>query len=293
MREDCLVHTLTDEERRHFEEQGYLIVEDALSREETNRLSVAMDRLHEEDVKAGKANGESWYSFIFRSPTEDDAFLDLLDWHTTFPKVWGVLGWNIYSYTAHMDIRPPLPEEEWLEWHQDSARVNVELKTSVGPRLSLKVAYFLSDMSEPGRGNFLIIPGSHLSSEIPSSFSEVGRDPRLIGADGMPDEAIPICVKPGTAVFFDRRMWHSRSPNHSDVTRKAIFYGYGYRWIRPKTVGVTIERLYEHEGCDPIRKQLLGDASSENGRYSPKDEDVPLRGWLLEHLGEDAVAVMD
>jgi ectoine hydroxylase-related dioxygenase (phytanoyl-CoA dioxygenase family) len=293
MREDCLLHKLKDEEHRHFEEQGYLIVENALSPEAVDRFSGAMDRLHEEDLKAGEANGESWYSFIFRSPKEDNTFLDLLDWHTTFPKVWGILGWNIYAYTAHMDIRPPDQEKEWLEWHQDSARVNVELKTPVGPRLSLKVAYFLSDMSEPGRGNFLIIPGSHLSSGIPSSFSEVGRDPRLIGADGMPDEAIPICVKPGTAVFFDRRMWHSRSPNHSDVTRKAIFYGYGYRWIRPKTVGVTIERLYEHERCDLIRKQLLGAASTENGRYSPKDEDVPLREWLIEQLGEDAVAAMN
>jgi ectoine hydroxylase-related dioxygenase (phytanoyl-CoA dioxygenase family) len=51
---------------------------------------------------------------------------------------------------------------------------------------------------------------------------------------GQPEGAIPVCVKPGTAVFFDRRLWHSASPNWSDVTRKVLFYGYGYRWIRTK-----------------------------------------------------------
>ena len=138
MHEDCLLHTLTGEERQHFEEQGYLIVEDAVSPAAVDRFSTAMDRLHEEYLKAGKANGEPWYSFVFRSPKDDDVFLDLLDWPTTFPKVWDILGWNIYAYTAHMDIRPPDQEEGWLEWHQDSARVNVELKTRIGPRLSLR-----------------------------------------------------------------------------------------------------------------------------------------------------------
>ena len=38
------------------------------------------------------------------------------------------------------------------------------------------------------------------------------------------------------------------------MTRKALFYGYGYRWIRPKDE-MSVEPLYER--CDPIRRQLL------------------------------------
>jgi hypothetical protein len=42
---------------------------------------------------------------------------------------------------------------------------------------------------------------------------------------------------------------------------------------------------------DPIRKQLFGNAPTGGyGFTSPTDEDVPLRGWLSEHLGEEAVA---
>jgi len=41
---------------------------------------------------------------------------------------------------------------------------------------------------------------------------------------------------------------------------------------------------------DPIRRQLLGWSSSANGRYEPEDQDVPLRTWIREHLGDPWVA---
>ncbi len=94
------------------------------------------------------------------------------------------------------------------------------------------------------------------------------------GGVGQPKGAIPVTVKPGTAVFFDRRLWHTASPNWSDVTRKVLFYGYGYRWIRTKD-DMTVESLWEQS--DPVRKQLLGWGVNCNGHYSPTDEDVPLR----------------
>ena len=37
------------------------------------------------------------------------------------------------------------------------------------------------------------------------------------------------------------------------------------------------------EAADPIRRQLLGYSTSQHGRTSPTDEDVPLRGWLEQH----------
>ena len=293
MNQDCLSHCLTEEQHSHFEEQGYLVVPDALSADALERLTTAVDRLHSDAIKTEKAiPDKAWGYSNFLG--EDDAFMDVLDLPTTLPKVWGILGWNIYLYHAHLHIKPPAPDtpegEGWLEWHQDSGRVNIEMMEShPRPRLSLKIAYFLSDVSEPGRGNFYVIPGSHLSDQVPF-FSEVGRDPREATANQMPEEAISVCVKAGTAVLFDRRLWHSRSSNHSPFTRKALFYGYGYRWIRPKD-DMMVEHLYER--CDPIRRQLLGAAVRNNGRYVPTDDDVPLKTWLIAHLGEEAVSALD
>ena len=43
-------------------------------------------------------------------------------------------------------------------------------------------------------------------------------------------------------------------------------------------------------GMDPIRQQLFGSATEGGGYTSPKDDDVPLRTWIREQLGEAAVA---
>jgi ectoine hydroxylase-related dioxygenase (phytanoyl-CoA dioxygenase family) len=275
----CLEHCLTDEERRTFQETGYLIVADALPPEPAARLETALDRIYAERRAAGLGPHEGMFhpNFVGRDP----AFLELLDWPRVFPKVWGILGWNIYLYHGHCAVNPPADPagarvKKTLGWHQDSGRVNLEMESHPRPRLSLKVGYFLSDCSEPGRGNFHVIPGSHL------------RDALEKPEDGVsdPEGAIPVCVRPGTAVFFDRRLWHAGSPNWSEVTRKVLFYGYGYRWIRTKD-DMTIPPEWFAAGS-PIRQQLLGGGVNCNGRFSPTDEDVPLRVWLREHRPEDA-----
>ena len=100
-----------------------------------------------------------------------------------------------------------------------------------------------------------------------------------------PEGAEPLCVPAGSAVIIDRRIWHSRSANQSDRTRKVIWYGYSYRWLKPKDE-MTVAHLYPK--LDPIQRQLLGDGNSANGVYDPTDNDVPLRVWLREHCPEAA-----
>ena len=284
---DCLEHSLTEVERMHFEENGFLFVEDALYPDQIDQLTAAIDRLHREAIEADQTEpGKPWGKANLLG--QDGAFLNLVDNPTVLPKVWGIMGWNIFSYHTHLHVKPPAAEkvdesEGWMEWHRDSGQVNKDIRVHPPARLSLKVAYFLTDVSEPGRGNFHVIPGSNLSDEMPE-FSEVGRDPQERRATSVPENALPICAKPGTAVFFDRRTVHARSSNISDITRKALFYGYGHRWISPKDP-MDVDHVIEN--CDPIRRQLLGYTTSPNGQYVPKDEDVPLRGWLEQHAPEE------
>jgi len=266
----CLQYRLTEDERRTFNETGYLIVEDVLSTEQIKALTAEADRILEQKIAAGHNNQQAMFYTDFIK--DHQMFLDLVDCDKILPKVWDILGWNIYLYHTHMIVTPPSGQEKTdktLGWHQDSGRVNLEMESHPRPRLSLKVAYFLSDLSEPGRGNFWIVPNSHTADEMPLSKDGIGQ----------PKGAIPVCFKPGTAVFFDRRLWHAASPNWSELTRKVLFYGYGYRWIRRKD-DMTIDGLYEKS--DPIRRQLLGDGLNCNGYYTPQDGDVPLKLWMKE-----------
>lgn len=271
----CLQYRLTDAERHQFDTQGYLVIEDALTPDHVSALTEAVDRIHQRKVSEGQDAAASMFypNFI----PEETLFQDLVDYPRILPKVWGILGWNIYLYHAHLIVTPPSGkprDEKTFGWHQDSGRVNVEIESHPRPRLSLKVAYFLSDTSVEGRGNFWIVPGSHLSDtlERPDGI-------------GQPEGAEPVLARPGSAVLFDRRIWHAGTPNWSDVTRKVLFYGYGYRWIRTKD-DMTVSHLWDQ--CDPIRRQLLGWGVNCNGFYTPTDADVPLRGWLRENSPDDS-----
>lgn len=276
----CLDYYLTDEERNAFERDGFLIVEDALHPEMIDTLTTVVDRLDAE-YRAANEVGAHDRMHLRDFVGKDEIFLELLDWPKTFPKVWGILGWHIQLYLSHLDVTPPLapdPErkKKRLGWHQDSGRLNQDIETTPRPRISIKVAYFLSDTTIAGRGNFSVIPGSHLQNKLVLPDDET-QDP---------ENARPVCVPPGTAVLFDRRLWHSASPNESDITRKVLFYGYSYRWLRPRD-DMTVSHFMEQ--CEPIRRQLLGAGASGMSYTSPSDEDVPLKIWIKEHLGADAV----
>lgn len=267
----CLHHALTEQERQQFDELGYFMVEDALSAEQVAALTTVTDAIFERKVAEGHDTRKALFypNFIPDSPL----YQDLVDYEKILPKVWGILGWNIYLYHAHLIVTPPTgeqPNDKTFGWHQDSGRANVEMESHPRPRLSLKVAYFLSDTSHPGRGNFWVIPGSQTWDTLERPANGIGQ----------PEGAIPVLAKPGTAVFFDRRLWHTATPNWSNITRKVLFYGYGYRWIRTKD-DMTVQSLWEQS--DPIRRQLLGWGINANGFYSPTDADVPLRVWLREH----------
>ena len=276
----CLDYCLTEDERLEFERNGFLVIPDALTPQLTSDIEAVVDRIDAQHRAEAKMDAHEWLHKI-DFVGQDEVFLELLDWHKTFPKVWGILGWNIQLYLTHMDVTPPpLPDAEQekkrLGWHQDSGRLNAELETDPRPRISVKVGYFLTDTMETGRGNFYVIPGSHTQNKLEFPPDDVSD----------PEGVTPVCVPPGTAVIFDRRIWHSRSPNESDITRKVLFYGYSYRWLRPRddmTVGSFMDR------CGPIQRQLLGASTSWHGYTSPTDEDVPLKLWLAEHLGEEAV----
>ncbi|HRW10185.1 MAG TPA: phytanoyl-CoA dioxygenase family protein [Caldilineaceae bacterium] len=266
----CLQYGLTDSERQQFNEQGFFMIEDALSPAQVTALTAKTDEIYATKVAEGHDPQTALFypNFI----PDSELYQDLVDYEKILPKVWDILGWNIYLYHAHLIVTPPngqAPNDKTFGWHQDSGRTNVEMEGDPRPRLSLKVAYFLSDTSEPGRGNFWVVPGSHLINQIDKPANGEGQLPG----------AIPVLAKPGTAVFFDRRIWHAGTPNWSNLTRKVLFYGYGYRWIRTKD-DMTVQSLWEKS--DPIRRQLLGWGTNANGFYSPKDDDVPLRVWLRE-----------
>lgn len=262
---------LSPEQRAAFDRDGFLFVPGALPPEMVERLLRVVDRLYEKGVaEEGLSARNHWQ--MRNCLVADELFLELLDYPTVFPLVAGILGWDIHLLTSHLIVRPPSPpgtgdDFKGEGWHRDGGQSSWEMQEP-HPRLFLKVAYLLSDQSEPGRGNTQVLPGSN----------------RMIGppaqAPGAPHPygALEILGKPGDAFLFEQRTWHAVGPNKSNITRKSLFFGYGYRWVRSMDALTPPEHLLPL--CSPIRRQLLGEIKTPMGIYLPQDEDVPLRAWL-------------
>jgi hypothetical protein len=249
-------------QRSAFERDGFLLIPGALSRTEVDTAREAVARVYQAARNAGEldAAGALHRLSAVRS-CPDLAFL--LDHPATFGLVWSVLGWNVHVYHSHLDVHPRRPEglpHRW-EWHQDGGRQNREIETDPRPRLSVKVAYWLSDVSQRGRGNLTIIPGSHVQNWLPGP-------PRRDVAWPEPEGAVQVQVNAGDALLFDRRIWHRRSDNRSDRTRMAVFFGYTLRWIAIRDEITATDRESQWwASLNPVQRQLLGGSGDETGDH--------------------------
>lgn len=251
--------------RASFERDGYAVIEGALEPDAVDRLLGAVDRTWSQErgvAPTSQAPALHLLAFCGR----EAPFLELLDHPATLPLVLDVLGTNIFMYHCHLDVHPPEPDtrQPWM-WHQDGGIMNRDLESNPRPRMSVKLAYFLTDVSEPGFGNFVVLPGSHRRNTIDGPADD---DNDLPGA-------AQILARPGDAVLFDRRLWHMRSPNHSDRTRKALFFAYTYRWVRQRDeLHIRPELL---DLVTPARAQLLGAGTDMAHFWMPDHVDLPLK----------------
>lgn len=274
-----LEYCLTDNEYRTFERDGFLLIPGALPSHMINGLNRAIDGIIAKRKEKRTTNDLKILDVL----GEDDIFLELIDWSRTFPKVWKILKWNIHVCHTELQVTSSEPEESSegdrrLDWSQEGGRLNRELlEAHPLPRISVTVGYFLTDLTETGRGNPYVLPGSHLKRSIQAPSD----------GDSNLDGAKELCMPMGTAVIFDRRLWRAQGRNLSDITYRAVFIGYSYRWFHP-TVDMSVSHLMERS--DPIRRQLLGATTSNLALTTPTDADVPLRDWIQAHLGDEAIA---
>jgi Phytanoyl-CoA dioxygenase (PhyH) len=275
---DEQVMPMTAEQHEQFDRDGFLIIRGALSPDEVSFYRDALDRVYANASAEGRL-GADGSLHLLSAVTNCPEAAGLIDHPATFSYVWSMLGWNVHIYHSHVDVHPPLKTRRpfRFEWHQDGGRQNREIETDPRPRLSVKLAYWLSDVSEPGRGNFKVVPGSHTSNWIDGP-------PRRDVEWPDPEGAIEVTANPGDVVFFDRRLWHARSDNYSEYTRKAMFFGYTLRWI---AIRDDIAPIWSSDWADqlsPVQQQLLGGIKAADGDHSwgHYPSTTPLYGWLKE-----------
>ncbi len=165
MDQTWLQYHLTTDAATDFERDGYVVLPGALTPDHVAQLSAAVERCRDRLAAShGVARCDLFNLLDFIGL--DDAFFELIDHPTTFPKVWRILGWNLQIYHSHMIVAPPLsapgagerrhnlqshrPEltrtdeiaslDDWWGWHRDSGQINGDLGGGPQARLSVKIA---------------------------------------------------------------------------------------------------------------------------------------------------------
>lgn len=267
---------ITDAQRQHFADNGYLIIENALD-------AIGLDRARMGYEKVQRATEEAWRNMVksgvykggygngpdahtMSNPYEyDTVFLDIADNPLIMPLVEEVVGptvqtMEIVAHCHHAGTNAH------TAWHRDWPPYR-------HPKYALKakVFYFLDDQDE-SMGCFSLVPGSHKWDDDPPRAQYTGE--KLEEMPGMKK----IVGSAGSAILWDVTLWHTGTANTSTRDRRILIYGYQPFFIK-KWVSEPPPQLVIDWADTPRRRQLMG-IHAVMGRAAWDRKDIP---YLPEH----------
>jgi ectoine hydroxylase-related dioxygenase (phytanoyl-CoA dioxygenase family) len=244
---------LTPEQRQSFDEDGFLVVKQALDQEMVGRVLEAGDRIAHSFLKKPPVFDRTEYNHLDMRPglLEEPAMVDLVTSSPVVPLIAQLLGPNIQLHSTSLTYKRPENsngESFRRGWHRD-IRIPEDLGNRGLPRAGIKVSYSLTDFHQPASGLTLMARGTHVR-EVPLVIPNDAVDPPGI-------EVCDLKMDAGDALLFENRIFHTAAPNRSDRTSKVVIYGYAYRWMKPE-VYLDPPDPKRLAGADLITRQLLG-----------------------------------
>ncbi len=224
---------MTDGEKFFFETNGYLVLDNFLTRPHVetlrNALSEVMEKRREELQNGGPQTGMTQIhgersTRIFYILGDHPAFLALLDWEPILPYVTGLLNRMPHHHASDAIVEHGSDLiDRPMGWHIDGHDEGYRNLRPI-PFLQLKIGYYLTDMTAGGQGNLWLLPGSHTAMYDPNH--EDLRDPYTYPG------AVEVCAPAGSAVLFHNAVWHSAGIfTESGGCREMLYYAYEHPWM--------------------------------------------------------------
>ena len=262
---------LEPEQRKSFDDNGYLVVRNALDKDAVARVIEAGDRLAGSFLTKGELPGRPEYNLLDLRPglLAEQAFFDLISHSTTVPLVVQLLSPNIHVHSTSLIYKRPAPQSPPFRfgWHRD-IRIPRDLGHEALPRVGIKICYCLTDFHQPRSGMTLLVKGTNTRTE-PLYLVKGEIDPRDM-------ELCDLQLNAGDAFLFENRIFHTGAPNLSDRCSKVVMFGYSYRWMKTEIYLETPDPK-QLQKADPVTRQLLG---------GYRDIDTPpwaLQRWARRH----------
>src|ERR1035438_10435508 len=219
---------LTDDQRKCWNENGYLHLRGVLDPTEVTELLDRLQRLRA-DIEATDGKQEYWRD-VFDAGNDRDLSLNnalrwcpgiekLIDHRRVLGAVLGLMGPYIQCVGSEIYMRyagvDPL-----FDFHTDLGP-SLRAVDSADRVIQLKAQFFLTDVLEPDSGNFAVAPGSH-RHDFPGKISY-----------GLVNNRLQILAAAGDVVLFPLSLGHGVAPNQHGGIRYSVILRYGQMFCRP------------------------------------------------------------
>ncbi|MCA8983506.1 MAG: phytanoyl-CoA dioxygenase family protein [Planctomycetaceae bacterium] len=247
---------ISPEELAHWEQEGFLLLENLLDAEETEllRQTCRADHLLRQaamDVK--DASGRKTNLTLWNHPG-DDIYGVISRSERIVNRMEALLGDEVYHYHSKLSAKEPHVGGAW-EWHQDYGYWYKN-----GCLLPTMASVFIAiDPATRENGCMQILKGSHRMGRIDHHFAgeQTGADLERVE---LARQRFPLeyCeMKPGTALIFHGNLLHRSDANLSDKPRWGLICCYNTRGNDPLLP-------HHHPGYTPLDK-LPDDAIKTTG----------------------------
>jgi hypothetical protein len=200
---------------QQFERDGYLLIENALTRGEVNGyLDIIREVLARQPGYTPGSPFTPW-SGVAHLHKE---LSNLIDHPRHVGFAYDLYGELVKLHNSQFFLRPPGPSG--VKWHNDGARAVPYAVYAPRLPLQLKVAYWLTDLPREHMGNLVVAPGSHKTRHFDAYTKRVD----------VPGQ-FAVCVPAGTMMLIDGNIFHTVQDNDSDVARINLFYTYCPSWV--------------------------------------------------------------
>jgi len=240
------ISTLSDEQVRHFERDGFLIVPGLFDREETDILRQAARadaafKKHAHDLKDGEGGVAK---LVLWNQAGDDVFGTVARMERVVAAMQALLGDEVYHYHSKMSIKEPFTGGAWA-WHQDYGYWYQN-----GCLYPDMASVFIAvDPNTRENGCMQLLRGSQLMGRIEHGRygEQTGADPERVEAATRVQELVHAELAPGDALFFHSNTLHRSDANKSPQSRWSLLCCYNTRHNNPY-------KASHHPGYEPLQR---------------------------------------
>jgi phytanoyl-CoA hydroxylase len=228
-----MIPTITDQQKRLLNEQGYFVLENVFTEAEMNELAERIEahqRRHEEALRAqGGTQGISRaeeITFTSHLAENDNGIKEFVTRPEFVEITTQLLGPDIDLYWNQSVFKMPEGEKQF-PWHQDDGYTQVV----PSPYLTLWLA--LNDAT-PENGCISVMPESHKKGLLPHEKTPIGLACHSLDD---PNQGVQVPVKGGSMAVFYSLTMHKSGVNRSKGPRKAYVIQYSEAGLKNAHTG--------------------------------------------------------